>query len=176
MKCLSGVTILIGILAVIFTSMKTMEKVEKELHDEIEKITTWSVMMILWPSIWSHIATSDFCENCSKVGLFWPYFIMIMDIALYNKSFSNISIEPTTVAGITFGIASFVGAVNDPIKMRFFTYPILINLLFLLPTFNVQRGDLKTVIETIQKICIVFSCALIVTGMTYKQPKFNFSY
>lgn len=149
-------------------------KMQSTRHRMI-RITTWSIAMSVWPVVWYSVATPDGCPHCSRVGLLWPYFLMSVE-ALGNMSADNGSfkIDPGPLTSVTFAIASMLGAIHDPIRARFFMAPILINLLFLLPTpTHVGTDDQNVIVNTIREILIVISIALVVSGIVYAPPKID---
>ena len=70
---------------------------------------------------------------------------------------------------LTFALASLTGALNDPVRLRFFLAPALINILFVLPTTLALAEDaqMKIVYDTAQRALVTCSAALVVSGIVY---------
>ena len=88
---------------------------------ELLRLATWTCSLCIWPILWTYVATPDTCVTCSKVGLIWPYLLIILDMFIYTKDMRpSMNLELNTTTSFAFTIAGMLGAIGDPIRSRFF--------------------------------------------------------
>lgn len=140
---------------------------------ELLRLATWTCSLCIWPILWTYVATPDTCVTCSKVGLIWPYLLIILDMFIYTKDMRpSMNLELNTTTSFAFTIAGMLGAIGDPIRSRFFVAAILMNIMVAFPSVSFPDDESRIVVETFQKSVVVMACGLIITGILYKKPKF----
>ena len=178
-KIMKYITSLLGAYVVISAARFALLEAPERKRCVILRLTIWSLVLCVWPILWTIVATCDGCDKYSLLVVTWPFVMMLMDVGALMVDSDNervtIKIEPSILISVTFAVSGFMGAFKDPIRMRFFTTAIFLNLLFILPVPNglAPGCELLEIISTLQRALTACSISLVLSGVAYTPPTFD---
>ena len=129
---------------------------------------------VLWPLLLlSLIPQQDRCSSVLIVPILWNSLMWVLDSYLLHNSPSSqkdrpasVRIDPSPLAGLTFGFCSLVGSRPDSKYAHLFLYAILVCLVFVFPSHNLSPDCIEEqIVESVQKTALMWCIGLILSAV-----------
>lgn len=137
-------------------------------------LTMRAVMNLLWPlTVMSLLSEDDRTSVSILPSLAWMSAVWWLDsYSLVRRTpvskDMGIRLDTHTITALSFGLCSLVGARSDTKYVHFILYAILLCIMFALPSHNLPETDpMHDTIDEVQRMCIKYSIALIITGVVF---------
>ena len=139
-------------------------------------LTMRALMNLLWPLTVMNLLSKDDQTNVAVVpSLAWMSAVWWLDSYSlvhggHDQEAKNMGLrlDTHTITALSFGLCSLVGARSDTQYVHFILYAILLCIMFVLPYHNLPDTDpMHSTIDELQRMCIKYSIALIITGVVF---------
>jgi len=148
---------------------------------KINVLAIYSCALVLWPYIWETLLKENSYTSHSLPSLAWPLFMILLEIYLmrYHTLESEtksrkgiISMDANLICTLTFALGSILGAHKDNCCQNLFIYGVLGCIIFVFPNPNAPQETIECImIETIQKVVLIYSTGLLLAGAFLLQMK-----
>tara|TARA_B100000945_G_scaffold317254_1_gene319718 strand:- start:845 stop:1393 length:549 start_codon:yes stop_codon:yes gene_type:complete len=165
---------IIGAIVILLICFHVTSEMSLRGKAKINIFTIYILGILLWPILWEKMLHDNAYTTASLPSLFWPMMILGLEIylmkyhTLENESRSRkgmISMDASTVCTLTFALGSILGAHKNKCCQNLFIYGVLGTIAFVMPNPTVPSETLESiVIETIQKVFLTYSAALLLAG------------
>ena len=139
-----------------------------------DTLTMRALLTLLWPVvILSMLEPADRTNGGILVptlwmGLVWwiDSYSLIHDVSSSASVGGGMRFDSHTVTAMSFGLCGLVGARYDTKYTHFILYALMTCVMFVLPVHNLPDADPVTdTVNEIQRMCLVYSIALVITGI-----------
>lgn len=119
--------------------------------------------VLLWILfLFSIVRQEDRKSSCLMPALLWSACLWLSDSVTDG---ALLVIEPATLNGLFFGLSALVGSRPDAPHSRLFFYAVLVYMLFVLPTHDLQPDTQGfRVAQAVRRTAIVWAVGLLLTA------------
>ena len=143
-----------------------------------DTLTIRAILTLLWPIvILSMLEPADRTNVAIVLPTLWMGIMWWIDsYAIIHATQSTevdsrtalmgVRFDSHTVTAMSFGLCGLVGARYDTKYTHFILYALMTCIMFVLPVHNLPDSDpLTDTVNEIQRMCLVYSIALVITGV-----------
>ena len=138
-----------------------------------DTLTMRALLTLLWPIvILSMLEPGDRTNHGILAPTLWMGLMWWIDSysLIHNVSSASVGkgmrFDSHTVTAMSFGLCGLVGARYDTKYTHFILYAIMTCVMFVLPEHNLPDADPVTdTVNEIQRMCLVYSIAFVITGI-----------
>ena len=143
-----------------------------------DTLTIRGILTLLWPIVILSMLEPSDRTNVALVlptlwmGLMWwvdSYAIIHTTQSTEvdsHKAPMGMRFDSHTVTAMSFGLCGLVGARYDTKYTYFILYALMTCIMFVLPVHNLPESDpLTDTVNEIQRMCLVYSIAFVITGI-----------
>lgn len=173
---------IIGCAVILLICSKLSAQVSMRAKVKMYILSIYTCGIVLWPFVWESLLKENAYDPYSLPSLAWPIFMIILEIYLMkyhtleteSKSRKGvISMDANLICTLTFALGSVLGAHKDKCCQNLFIYGVLGCIIFVFPNPNAPQETLENIIiESIQKIVLIYSTGLLLSGAFLLQKNY----
>lgn len=119
--------------------------------------------VLLWMAfLFAIVRKEDRESSCLLPAILWSFCLWLSDSVTDG---ALLVIEPATLNGLFFGLSALVGSRPDAPHSKLFFYAVLVYMLFVLPSHDLQPGTQGfRVAQAVRRTAIVWAVGLLLTA------------